>query len=84
LNGIGGHSLSKADATITIIDKDGNEFECLGTYFGNGRATCEHNGVKLVVDPREFCQGDAKRLYSAEGWTEFRVKTIVLRIKKEK
>lgn len=75
--------MNKADATITIIDKDGKEFECLGTYFGNGRATCVHDGMKLVVDPREFYQGDAKRLYSAEGWTEFRVKSIVLRVKRE-
>jgi hypothetical protein len=70
--------LSKAEATIIIIGKDGQEFECLGTYFGNGRASCNHGGVKLVVDPREFCQGDAKRLYSVEGWTEFRVKSVVL------
>jgi hypothetical protein len=76
--------LSNADAIVTIIDKDGNEFECLGIYFGNGRASCQHAGMKLVVDPREFCQEDAKRLYSAGGWTEFRVKSIVLQIKKEK
>ena len=76
--------MGRAEAIITIIDKDGTEFECQGTYFGNGRATCMHNDVKLVVDPREFCQGDAKRLYSAGGWTEFRVKSIVLRVKKEK
>ena len=74
--------MSKSEATIIIIDKDENEVECPGIYFGNGRATCTYRGVKLVVDPREFCQGDAKRLYSAEGWTEFRVKSIVLRVKK--
>lgn len=76
--------MSKAEATIIIIGKDGNEFTCNGVYYGNGRATCIYNDMKLVVDPREFCQGDAKRLYSAEGWTEFRVKSIVLQIKKEK
>lgn len=68
----------RCSAIVTIIDPDENEFKCPGTYFGNGRATCVHEGVKLVVDPREYCQGDAKRLYSAEGWTDLRVKSVVL------
>ena len=68
----------KFPATVTIIDFDENEFKCQGFYFGVGRITCLHNGVKLVVDPECYYHKDAKRMFSVDGLTDFRVKSVIL------
>lgn len=68
----------RCPAAVTIIDSEDNEFKCSGFYFGTGRITCVHEGAKFVIDPACYCPHDAKRLCSAGGWTEFRVKSVIL------
>lgn len=68
----------KCPAIVTIIDPAENEFKCPGTYFGSGRITCMHEGVKLVVDPKCYYRKDAKRMFSVDGLTEFQVKSVLL------
>ena len=68
----------RCPAIVTIIDFDENEFKCKGTYFGVGRITCVHDGVKLVVDPECYYRKDAKRMFSVDGLTDFRVKSVLL------
>lgn len=68
----------RCPAIVTIIDPDENEFKCLGVYFGTGRITCVHECVKLVIDPACYHPKDAKRLCSVNGWSTFRVKSVLL------
>ena len=73
----------KCPAIVTIIDFDENEFKCTNAYyFGNGRIVCYNRDRKLVLDPECYHPKDAKRLYSADGWTEFRVKSVLLQVKR--
>ncbi len=74
-------TVTMCPAVVTIIDyATGEEFECRGKYYGDGRVKCVHNDTTLMVDPEWFYPKDPKRMfaYGESRWTSFRVKSILL------
>lgn len=67
-------------ARVTIEDRDGNEFRCLGRYYGNGRILCSYNERLLMCDPECYHEDDPKRLfdYDKDVWTRYRIKSVIL------
>ena len=72
--------MSKVKATMTVVDAEGNEFECPGIYYGDGRVTCTYKGATLMVDPEWYYPKDPKRMfvYGESRWANIRVKAILL------
>lgn len=72
--------MSNCPAKITIVDNDGNEFECPGRVYFNGKILCVHNEQRLLVDPEWYYKKDPKRLmvYKVGKWSMFRIKSVFL------
>jgi hypothetical protein len=77
--------VASCPATVTILDSIGNQFECPGKYYGDGSITCMYEDVLLMVDPISYNHKDPKRMFVFEEmrWSNFRVKSVLLLIKKE-
>lgn len=67
-------------ANVTILDQDGNEYLCLGRYYGDGRILAAHEGKRLLVDPANYREDDPKRMFDYDRlkWTRYRVKSVIL------
>ncbi len=67
-------------AKVCIEDRDGNEFICLGRYYGDGRIICTHNERLLMCDPSCYHDDDPKRLFyhDKDTWSKYRIKSVIL------
>ena len=72
----------RCPANIVIVDDNDRETECCGNYYGDGRITCVYSNIVLMVDPTSYYSKDSKRMFSKYGWTEYRIKSVMLVIPK--